>query len=47
MDDRESINCFEQTVNRNLNFENAASESSEESEAHILETVGSGNFVMK
>lgn len=33
--DRESLNCFEQTVSRNLNFEDIASESSKGPEGPI------------
>ena len=43
---RENINGHEQTINRNVNFKDAANESLEENENMLLETRGKGIFVL-
>lgn len=34
--DRESLNCLDETINRNLGFENTARESSKGTEGHTI-----------
>lgn len=41
----ENINGHEQTINRNMDFKNAAGEGSERNENMLLETRGKGIFV--